>query len=86
MEDDSNKGGFLLGVIVTLIVVSLIWGIGKRGKYEGKTAKEWFDYYDWAEANYEEEKAKYQDLYDCIEPYALESGDISANDLYYDCF
>jgi hypothetical protein len=41
--DSNSGGGFFTGVVVTLIVVSLIWGIGSGGKYEGQTAQEWYD-------------------------------------------
>lgn len=74
-----------LGIVVIVIAV-VVWGasqlfggIGNIGKYEGQTAEEWFNDYDDAEA-------RYQQLHDCVEPYATAGRYISADDLYYECF
>lgn len=89
-----NKGNEALGAIkgllylgfILLLIVGFVWfigkvfgGIGNIGKYEGQTAEEWFNDYDDAEA-------RYQQLYDCVEPYATAGKYISADDLYYECF
>ncbi len=73
-------------IIMLIVIGAVIWGISKLfggigglGKYEGQTAEEWFNDYDYAES-------KYQELYDCVEPYLLGSGNISADDLRSECF
>ena len=72
----SNVIGWIIGIVVFWFVFSAFGGIGK---YEGQTAEEWFNDYDEAEA-------RYQQLHDCVEPYATANGYISADDLYYECF
>jgi hypothetical protein len=52
--DSESGGGFGCGLIVAIIIISLFWGIGKAGKYEGQTAEEWFNDYDEVSANLEE--------------------------------
>ena len=52
MENEKNKlnGGFVTGFLLALLIVWMIWGIGKGGKYEGQTAEEWFNDYDSCDA------------------------------------
>jgi len=53
--------------ILTMFVIGLLIGMaigGYRAKYEGMTAKEWFYYYDNADANLIEYK-------ECIESYTF---------------
>jgi len=47
---NSSNGGLIWGIILGIIIASLLWGIGKKGKYEGQTAEEWFNYYDYCES------------------------------------
>jgi len=58
---ENNSSGFITGVIVTLIAVSLFWGIGSYGKYEGQTAKEWYDDYDYSQANLDQCESSVED-------------------------
>lgn len=78
MEETQDKNwGWIF-----ILVIALIWSIffqKDKDKYEGQTAEEWFNDYDEAEA-------KYQQLHDCVEPYATANGYIPADDLYYECF
>lgn len=48
--ENNNNGSFLWGIIIGIIIASLIWGIGKQGKYEGQTAEDWFNEYDYCES------------------------------------
>lgn len=71
---------FLLLALVSFWLISKLFGsLSGIGKYEGLSAEEWYNEYDASEANY-------QNLHDCVEPYAIASGYISADDLYYECF
>lgn len=49
MDDDvGSKGGeFGCGFLVALLIVWMFWGIGKNGKYEGQTAEDWFNEFDY---------------------------------------
>lgn len=53
--------------------IGLVIGATVLGKYEGMTAEEWFNQYDY-------ENARYIELRDCVETY-YENPD----DLYYNC-
>lgn len=69
MDGTDNKAGsgFVSGVFLTIIVISLIWGIGKSGKYEGQTSEEWFDDYDSCEAELETVTSNAEDYQSCVE-------------------
>lgn len=64
---EKNSNGFVTGVIVTLIAVSLFWGIGKSGKYEGQTSKEWFYDYDQCDSSLTEYKDALNEANDNID-------------------
>lgn len=66
---NSTNNGFLKGLIVGIIIVSLIWGIGKKGKYEGQTAEEWFYDYDDVQATLEDYQNCVQDAIPNIDNY-----------------
>lgn len=68
---DNGGGGFTTGVIITIIVISIFWGIGKNGKYEGLKAYEWYDETSAAEDNYD----KCKEELDAIDTNLLEFGD-----------
>ena len=53
MDDEFQGLGFMPGLIVGIIIAAIIWGIGKHGKYEGLTAEDWFNEYDYCEARLE---------------------------------
>lgn len=85
-EKRNGSSGIFFVIVVIFILYFLVvkWGwniplFQNLFKYEGRTAEEWFYNYDAAES-------KYQDLYNCVEPYATADGDISSDDLYYECF
>lgn len=71
-----NIIGWIIGIAVIWFIFSAVGGIGK---YEGETAEEWFNRYDI-------QQTRYQELHDCVEPYATAEGYIPADDLYYECF
>lgn len=48
--NESQGNGFGCGFLVAIIIIALIWGIGKNGKYEGQTAEYWFNEYDYCES------------------------------------
>lgn len=85
---DTAKGLAILGATILAIgvVIGLGWwflssvgnGLGSIGKYEGQTAKEWFYEYDEAEA-------RYQRLYDCVEPLAYSDNYEDLKSIYYEC-
>ena len=65
--ESRNSNGWVGGAMFALIIVALIWGIGKRGKHEGMSAKEWADEsYYWEDMSYSCEK-KYNGIKDQYE-------------------
>jgi hypothetical protein len=71
--------GFVLGVVLTMIVISSVWGIGKQGKYEKVTAEGWF-------YNYTQVDEKYKKLFNCVGKYVGNvENNVSGNDLWKDC-
>ena len=68
--------------IIFWIGVVIIAGRGIRNifsyKYEGKTAQEWFNAYDEASADYDE-------LYNCVEYYAISDDYDDLASIYYMC-
>ncbi len=79
MIDENSSGGFIGGVICTIVIISIFWGIGSNGKYEGQTAKEWYGEYIESEANYDS-------FFSCVEQFAISSGSLSSESLYSECF
>ena len=49
-KPERNNGSAAWGIILGIIIASLVWGIGKGGKYEGQTAENWFYEYDYCES------------------------------------
>jgi hypothetical protein len=68
-QENSSHNGFYTGLIVGIIIVSLIWGIGKKGKYEGQTAEEWFNEYDDCQVRLEEYQSCVEDTIPNINNY-----------------
>ena len=66
-ETAASSGSFGCGFIIAFLVISLFWGIGKNGKYEGQTAEEWFNEYDNAEAVSEYCQGILDDYQSCVE-------------------
>ena len=77
-EDDNGCRdswvGYGSGIAIGIAMGMFLFG---SPKYEGQTAKEWYeeyaDYeymYEEAQANYEESQAKYVGLVDCINNYS----------------
>jgi len=46
-DDNERSFDIVTGIVIGIIVASIIWGIGKSGKYEGQTAEGWYNEYDW---------------------------------------
>lgn len=60
-EDTNNWGGFfnIIGVVIGIIVVFSFFG--KSSKYEGQTAEEWFNDYDYCLSQVQEANIRIED-------------------------
>lgn len=52
-DEDNHGSGLAMGIAIGMVIASVVWGIGKSGKYEGMTAEDWFNAYDNCEARIE---------------------------------
>lgn len=68
--------GWIIGIAV---IVSILNGIGNLGKYEGKTAEEWFNEYDQAESDLDSYKTAFEEANTNIEEC---NGNIDAAKIY----
>lgn len=69
-EEESN----ITKCINILIFIFMFWLIFSKDKYQGQTAKEWFNYYDHAEGELIQTQQELEYLKYCIEdnPYNAE--------------
>lgn len=60
-EDTNNWGGFftILGIVIGVILVLSIFG--SSSKYEGQTAEEWFNDYDYCFSQVEEANSRIEE-------------------------
>lgn len=90
---NNPAGYFIGGAIATLIVVHLIWGIGKWGKYEGKTAEALYNEgfscelskatSDSAQRLYKKDSDNYWKTLDCLLKYVSRTDTISLDEYNY---
>lgn len=67
MDNEFQGLGFLPGVIIGIIIVAIFWGIGKHGKYEGQTAEDWFNEYDYCEGSLYDSETNLNDYRDALD-------------------
>lgn len=65
--DEDNKSNWIGGIIGILIVGAIIWWFSGAGKYEGRTAEEWFNVYDYETARNEELENRLSDYQTALE-------------------
>ncbi len=74
MEDNNGSNWFTI-----LLIIIVIWlAFFHKQKYEGQTAEEWFNYYDYAEARNAE-------LRGCIEDYGYSDDYEDLQNIVYNC-
>lgn len=56
MEDNKQSG------IIIFLILILLWSIFHKDKYDGLTAEEWFNEYDYAEYKYESFRSCVEDF------------------------
>ncbi len=67
-ENETSWWQWAVGIAIGIAIGALVFG-----KYEGMTAEEWFNEYDY-------ENARYEELRDCVETYYEDP-----EELYYSC-
>jgi len=58
-----------VGVVIFILIIVLAWGVFHKDKYDGLTAEEWFNKYDFASAQYDNVELKYSSFRDCVEDF-----------------